>query len=57
MRGYQEFLDENYLGTEGTGGDPMDGSFSFSVTGDQNHAIRVYDGKFNYPKTIFVQKN
>ena len=57
MRGYQVFLDENYLGTEGTGGDQLDGRFSFSVIGDQNHAIRVSDGKFHYPKTIFFQKN
>ena len=24
MRGYQVFLDGNYIGTEGTGGDPLD---------------------------------
>jgi hypothetical protein len=46
MRGYQVFLDENYLGTEGTDGDPMDGRFSSSVMGDQNYAIRVYDGPY-----------
>jgi len=56
MKGYQVYLDENYIGTEGTGGDPVDGRFSFSVVGNQNHDIRVYDGQFNYPKTMFFQK-
>ena len=56
MRGYQVFLDGNYIGTEGTGGDPLDGRFSFSVVGNQNHDIRVYDGQFNYPKTMFFRR-
>jgi hypothetical protein len=55
MKGYQVFLDGNYIGTEGTGGDPLDGRFSFSVVGNQNHDIRVYDGQFNYPKTMYFQ--
>jgi hypothetical protein len=56
MKGYQVYLDENYIGTEGTGGDSLDGRFSFRVVGNQNHDIRVYDGQFNYPKTMFFQK-
>ncbi len=56
MRGYQVFLDGNYIGTEGTGGDPLDGRFSFRVVGNQNHDIRVYDGQFNYPKTMFFER-
>jgi hypothetical protein len=56
MRGYQIFLDGNYIGTEGTGGDPLDGRFSLRVVGNRNHDIRVYDGQFNYPKTMFFQK-
>lgn len=56
MRGYQVFLDGNYIGTEGLSGDPIDGRFSFKVVGNQNHAIRVYDGQFNYPKTMFFQR-
>jgi hypothetical protein len=56
MRGYQVFLDGNYIGTEGTGGDPLDGKFSFSVAGNQNHEVRVYDGQFNYPKTMFFER-
>jgi hypothetical protein len=56
MRGYQVFLDGSYIGTEGTGGDPLDGKFSFRVVGGQNHEVRVYDGQFNYPKTIFFDR-
>jgi hypothetical protein len=56
MRGYQVFLDGNYIGTEGTGGDPLDGRFSFRVVGNQNHEVRVTDGQFNYPKTMFFDR-
>jgi hypothetical protein len=56
MSGYQVFLDNNYIGTEGTGGDALDGRFSFSVIGGRSHDIRVYDSQFNYPKTMFFQK-
>lgn len=38
---------------EGSGGDTLDGRFSFNVVGNQNHYVRVYDGQFNYPKTMF----
>lgn len=56
MRGYQVFLDGNYIGTEGTGGDTPDGKFSFRVVGNRNHDIRVYDGQFNYPKTMYFER-
>jgi hypothetical protein len=56
MRGYQVFLDGTFIGTEGIGGDPLDGRFSFSVVGNQNHDVRVYDGQFNYPKTIYFSR-
>lgn len=56
MRGYQVFLDGNYIGTEGTGADPLDGKFSFRVDGNRNHVVGVYDGHFNYPKTIFFER-
>jgi hypothetical protein len=56
MRGYQVFLDGTLIGTEGTDGDPQDGRFSFRVVGNQNHDVRVYDGQFNYPKTMFFQR-
>jgi hypothetical protein len=56
MRGYQVFLDGTLIGIEGNSGDPLDGKFSFSVVGNQNHDVRVYDGQFNYPKTMYFQK-
>ncbi len=56
MSGYQVFLDGNYIGTEGTGGDALDGRFSFRVVGGRSHDIRVYDGRFNYPKTMFFTR-
>jgi len=55
MRGYQVFLDGVYIGTEGTGGDVLDGRFSFKVVGNRNHSVRVYDGQLNYPKIIFFE--
>ena len=56
MQGYQVFLDGNYIGIEGTGGDPLDGKFSFSVVGNQNHEVRVFNGQFNYQKTMFFDR-
>jgi hypothetical protein len=56
MRGYQVFLDGNYLGREGMNADAPDGRFSFSVIGGQNHDVRVNDGQFNYPKTMFFTR-
>lgn len=56
MHGYQVFLDGSYIGTEGTGGDPLDGKFTFKVAGNQYHDVRVYDGQFNYPKTMFFER-
>ncbi len=56
MRGYQVFLDENYIGTDGMGGDPLDGKFSFKVAGGQYHDIRVYDGQFNYRNRLFFER-
>jgi hypothetical protein len=57
MRGYQVFLDGMYIGTEGTGGDALDGRFGFKVIGNQYHDVRVYDGQFNYPKTMYFQRD
>ncbi|MDD1752890.1 MAG: hypothetical protein LUQ38_07370 [Methanotrichaceae archaeon] len=56
MRGYQVFLDENYIGTEGTEGDVLDGIFNFKVTGGKVHDIRVNDGQFNYPKSMYFDR-
>lgn len=56
MKGYQVYVDEVYIGTEGMGQDPLDGKFGFRVIGNQNHDISVYDGQFNYRKTMYFSK-
>jgi hypothetical protein len=56
MRGYQVFLDGYYIGKEGTGGDVLDGVFDFQVVGGTSHNIRVYDGQFNYPKSMYFEQ-
>jgi hypothetical protein len=56
MRGYQVFLDGYLIGTEGTGGDVPDGVFDFQVVGGTSHNIRVYDGQFNYPKSMYFER-
>lgn len=56
MKGYRIFVDGNYIGTEGTGIDRPDGRFSFCVIGDRVHEVVVYDGQFNYPKTMFFER-
>ncbi len=37
-------------------GMPLDGVFNFKVIGGQNHNIRVYDGQFNYPKSMYFER-
>jgi len=56
MRGYEVFLDGSYIGREGTGGDVMDGVFDFTVVGGTSHNVRVYDGQFNYPKSMYFER-
>jgi len=40
-RGYDVSVDGIYVGTDGKGGDPLDGVYAFRVTGNQPHTIRV----------------
>ena len=56
LSGYQIFIDENYIGTEGTNGDAPDGVFKFMVVGGQYHNVRVWDGEFNHPSKLFFPK-
>lgn len=56
MRGYQVYLDEVLIGTEGNGSDAPDGKFSFRVVGNQNHNVRVFDGQFYYPKSMYFSR-
>jgi len=56
MKGYDVYVDEVFIGKEGTGGDPLDGIFKFKVVGGMNHLIRVFDGENNYPKEIYFER-
>ena len=56
MKGYDVYVDEVFIGKEGTNGDALDGVFKFKVVGGRTHAIRVFDGENNYPKEIFFER-
>jgi len=56
MKGYQVYVDDAYIGTEGMADDLPDGMFSFRVVGNQNHDVRVYEGQFNYLKRMYFSK-
>lgn len=40
-KGYDVTVDGVYVGSDGKGGDPLDGVYSLKVTGNQPHTIRV----------------
>lgn len=46
-KGYDVTVDGVYIGSDGKGGDPLDGVYSFRVTANQPHTIRV-DHPFNW---------
>ena len=50
MRGYSVYVDDNYVGGDGRG-NARDGSFTFTVSGNQQHTIKVYDNGFSYSQT------
>ncbi len=56
MKGYQVYVDEAYVGTDGMNGDALDGKFSFKVVGGQSHSIRVFDGQNNYIRNLEFPK-
>ncbi len=51
MSGYSIYVDGNYVGSDGSNGDQLDGIFTFTVTGNQPHTINVYNQGFNYAAT------
>ena len=57
MRGYDVYLNDNYVGTDGQGGDALDGIFKLNVVGGQEHTIKVWDGEWFYGKPRFYQRN
>lgn len=46
-KGYDVTVDGVYIGSDGKGGDPLDGVYSFKVAANQPHTIRV-DHPFNW---------
>jgi len=56
MRGYDVYVDESYVGTEGQGGDALDGMYKLKVVGDQWHTIKVWDGEWFYGKPKFYER-
>lgn len=56
MRGYDVYLDDVYVGTDGRGGDPLDGSFTLRVVGNMEHFIKVWDGQFFYGKPKYYPR-
>lgn len=51
-QGYDVTVDGVYIGTDGKGGDPLDGVYSFKVTANQPHTIRV-DHPWNWKSWSF----
>lgn len=56
MKGYDVCVDGVFLGKEGTGGDMLDGIFTFNVAGGQTHNIGIFDGSNRYEKSMFFEK-
>lgn len=56
MRGYDVYLNDNYVGTDGQGGDALDGIFKLNVVGGQWHTIKVWDGEWFYGKPKFYER-
>jgi hypothetical protein len=56
MRGYDVYLDDNYVGTDGQGGDALDGVYKLNVVGNQWHTIKVWDGEWFYGKPRFYER-
>ncbi|OPX82035.1 MAG: hypothetical protein A4E50_00610 [Methanosaeta sp. PtaB.Bin087] len=57
MRGYDVYVDEQYVGTDGKGGDALDGIYKVNVVGGMWHTIKVWDGEWFYGKPRFYQRN
>ncbi len=50
IRGYNVYVDGGYIGGDCKGGDPCDGIYSFTVTGNQYHTIKVSSSGYTYIK-------
>ena len=56
MRGYDVYVDDFYVGTDGFGGDARDGEYSLKVTGNKWHTVKAYDGQWFYGKSKYYTK-
>ncbi|MCP1392382.1 MAG: hypothetical protein WCY97_00965 [Methanothrix sp.] len=56
MRGYDVYVDDKYVGTEGQGGDALDGIYKLKVVGDQWHTVKVWDGEWFYGKPKYYER-
>jgi hypothetical protein len=45
-------VDGDYVGGDGLG-NPRDGTFSFTVSGNEQHTIKVYSNGFSYSQTKY----
>ena len=50
-RGYSVYVDNNHIGGDGRRGDRYDGTFTFTVTGNQPHSIGIYSEGYIYTRT------
>lgn len=57
MRGYDVYVDDQYVGTDGQSGDAPDGKYRVNVVGGMWHTIKVWDGEWFYGKPRFYQRN
>ena len=50
-KGYSVYVDNNNIGGDGRRGDSLDGTFTFTVTGNKAHSIKIYNNGFIYTRT------
>ncbi len=48
LMGYSVFVDGSYVGGDGQGGDPLDGTYSLNVAGNQYHTLEISSGGQTY---------
>jgi hypothetical protein len=48
LSGYSIFVDGSYVGGDGQGGDPLDGTYSLNVAGNQYHTLEISSGGQSY---------
>jgi hypothetical protein len=52
-KGYDVYLDDAYIGSDGQRGDELDGNYRLSVTGNMNHSAVADDGIYAYGLSSF----